>query len=160
VGPLGCASFNDRWEQVAVHAKAEPGRFSTSAVHIPREKVSAVERGADTLLRQIAAIGPQTRDWSAAMTQARGVAAIRVLVGLKNLAARYDCEALERACGAALSHGAYRLRSLKQLLKRDADRQSQFDFIQEHPIIRPLSDYSLQSLEQFRKDRSHERKSS
>ncbi len=39
--------FNDRFEQVAVHAKAEPGRFRTAAEHIPREKISAVERGTD-----------------------------------------------------------------------------------------------------------------
>jgi transposase len=42
--------FNDRWEQVAVHAKAEPGRFRTADAHIPKEKVSAVERGTDALL--------------------------------------------------------------------------------------------------------------
>ena len=41
--------FNDRWEQVAVHAKAEPGRFRTAAEHIPKEKVSAVERGTGRL---------------------------------------------------------------------------------------------------------------
>ena len=50
--------FNDRWEQVAVHAKAEPGRFRTAAEHIPKEKVSAVERGTDALLRQIATDRP------------------------------------------------------------------------------------------------------
>ena len=61
--------FNDRFEQVAVHAKAEPGRFRTAAEHIPREKVSAVERGTDALLRQIAAIGPHTRQWAEATTQ-------------------------------------------------------------------------------------------
>jgi hypothetical protein len=79
--------FNDRWEQLAVHAKAEPGRFRTDAHHIPKEKVSAVERGTDALLRQVAAIGPQTRQWAEAMTQARGVEGGRVLVGLKALAA-------------------------------------------------------------------------
>ena len=148
--------FDDRWEQVAVHAKAEPGRFSTSQSHIPGEKVSAVERGADALLSQVSAIGPHTRDWAAAMTQARGIAAVRVLVGLKQLAADHDSKALEKACSIASSHGSYRLRSVRQLLKREADCQQQFDFIEHHPIIRPLSDYSLESLAQFRKERSHE----
>jgi transposase len=55
--------FNDRWEQLAVHAKAEPGRFRTAPEHIPQEKVSAVERGTSALLRQIAAIGPSVRQW-------------------------------------------------------------------------------------------------
>ena len=146
--------YNDRWEQVAVHAKAEPGRFRTAAEHIPREKVSAVERGTDALLRQVAAIGPQVQRWAEATTQARGVEAVRVLVGLKALAAKHDPEALNQACETALSYGAYRLRTIRQLLRRQADPQSQFDFIEEHPIIRPLSDYSLDSLLQFRRERT------
>ena len=93
--------FNDRWEQVAVHAKAEPGRFRTAAEHIPKEKVSAVERGTDAMLRQIAAIGPHTRQWAEATTQARGVEAVRVLVGLKNLAGKHD----QRSPGRGLPRG-------------------------------------------------------
>ena len=40
------------------------------------------------------------------------------------------------------------------------DEQKQFDFIEHHPVIRPLSDYSIESLLEFRKDRHHERNSS
>lgn len=148
--------FNDAFEQVAAHAKAEPGRFRTAAEHIPKEKVSAVERGTDAMLRQIAAIGPHTRQWAEATTQARGVEAVRVLVGLKNLAGKHDYSALEEACRVALSHGAYRLRTVRKLLDRQGQEQQQFEFLEEHPIIRPLSDYSLASLLQFRKDRHHD----
>jgi hypothetical protein len=148
--------FNDRWEQVAVHAKAEPGRFRTAQDHIPREKVSAVERGTDAMLRQIAAIGPQTQRWAEATTQARGVEAVRVLVGLKALAGKYSTAALEQACQTALSYGVYRLRTIRQLLQRQSPLQEQFAFIEEHPIIRPLSDYSLSSLHQFRRERKHD----
>ena len=152
--------FNDRWEQLAVHATIEPGRFRTSPQHIPREKVSAVERGADALLRQIAAIGPHTRQWAEATTQIRGVEAVRALVGLKHLAGKHSTEALETACETALAHGAHHLRTIRQLIRRSADqRQRQFEFIEHHPIIRPLSDYSLDSLHQFRKERRHERSS-
>jgi transposase len=146
--------FNDRFEQVAVHAKAEPGRFRTAAEHIPREKISAVERGTDALLRQIAAIGPHTRQWAEATTQIRGVEAVRVLVGLKALAGKHATASLEHACQRALAHGAHRLRTIRQLLKRQAGQeQQQFEFLQEHPIIRPLADYSLTSLLQFRRER-------
>jgi len=148
--------FNDRWEQVAAHAKAEPGRFRTAAEHVPQKKVSAVERGTDALLRQIAAIGPHTRQWAEATTQARGVEAVRVLVGLKHLAGKHASEALEEACRVALSHGAYRLRTVRTLLQRKGREQRQFEFLEEHPIIRPLSDYSLESLLQFRKDRKRD----
>jgi hypothetical protein len=137
-----------------VHAKAEPGRFRTAAEHIPQEKVSAVERGTDALLRQIAAIGPQTRQWAEATTQVRGVEAVRVLVGLKALAGKHSTASLERACETALAYGVHRLRTIRQLLKRQADTQQQFEFIEQHPIIRPLSDYSLASLSQFRQERN------
>lgn len=152
--------FNDRWEQLAVHAKAEPGRFRTDAKHIPKEKVSAVERGTDALLRQTAAIGPHAQEWASAMVQTRGVEGVRVLVGLKNLAGKHDCAAIDRACEKALAHGAYRLRVIRELLKRDAESgatQRQFEFLSAHPVIRPLSDYSLASITQFRKERSYER---
>ena len=149
--------FNDRWDQLAVHAKTEPGRFRTDANHIPKEKISAVERGTDALLRQIAAIGPETRQWAEAMTQARGIEGVRVLVGLKALAAKHETQALEDACQKALAHGAYRLRTIRELIKRNSPMQKQFDFLEEHPVIRPLSDYSLTSLLQFRKERPHER---
>lgn len=148
--------FNDRFEQVAAHAKAEPGRFRTAAEHISQKKVSAVERGTDAMLRQIAAIGPHTRQWAEATTQARGVEAVRVLVGLKRLAGQHASEALEEACRVALSYGAYRLRTVGKLLERKGREQQQFEFLEEHPIIRPLSDYSLDSLLQFRKDRQRD----
>jgi len=147
--------FDDRWQQVAVHAKAELGRFRTAPEHVPRQKVSAVERGTDALLRQMAWIGPHVRRWGEATVQARGVQAVRVLVGLKALAGKHDTQALEKACQIALSHGAYRLRTIRTLLHRQASEQRSFEFLEEHPIIRPLSDYSLGSLLQFRRERRH-----
>ncbi len=65
---------------------------------------------------------------------------------------KHSPEAIEQACQTALTYGAYRLRTIRQLLVRQAPLQTQFDFIDEHPIIRPLSDYSLDSLLQFRKE--------
>ena len=147
--------FNDRWEQIAVHSKCEPGRFRTDNKHLPKEKISAVERGTDAMLRQIASIGPHTKAWSEATVQVRGVEAVRVLVGLKALAGKHETAALEEACRVALAHSAHRLRSIRNLLKRSAASvQQPLPFIEEHPIIRPLSDYSLASLTEFRKERS------
>lgn len=147
--------FSEKWEQIAVHARAEPGRFRTDANHIPRKRVSCIERGANALLRQLAIVGPSVKDWSEAMLQARGVEGIRVLQGLKTLASKHDATALDRACETAMTYGALRLKSIRTLLKSASEvkQQEQFDFLEEHPVIRPLSDYSLESLSQFRKDR-------
>ena len=152
--------FNDQWRQIALHSKIEPGRFRTDSSHVPAEKVSSVERGTNALLRQISTIGPQTKAWSELVIQSRGVQGIRVLVGLKALAGKHTSEELEQACGTAVSYGACRLKSIRNLLKRPASQTQQaLSFIEEHPIIRPLSDYSLESLNTFRKERNHERES-
>jgi cytochrome c553 len=70
------------------------------------------------------------------------------------LAGKHPAAELERVCQIALSHGAYRLRTLRELLKRQAAPQQAFEFLVEHPIIRPLSDYSLASLAEFRRERT------
>ena len=77
-----------------------------------------------------------------------------MLLGLRTLAGQYSTQEMEDACRTALTYGAYRLQTVRQLLKRRAPQQQQFAFTQEHPIIRPLSDYSLESLQEFRKERS------
>ena len=107
------------------------------------------------LLKQLAIVGPSVKDWSEAMLQARGVEGIRVLIGLKALTSKHNATALNAACETAMTYGALRLRTIRKLLKRkgEAQQQKQFDFLEEHPVIRPLSDYSLESLSQFRKDR-------
>jgi transposase len=138
--------FDEQFRQIALHAKAEPGRFRTAGEHISSRKISAVERGAEALLRQVSAIGPHTQRWAEALVQARGVEAVRVLVGLKALANQHRSDALEQACQTALSYGAYRLRTIRQLLQHQQPPQPTLEFLEEHPIIRPLSEYALDSF--------------
>ena len=145
--------YDHQFAPLIVHAKGQPGQCQTASEHIPWHKVSAVERNANTLLSQLAWVGPQTQQWSEAVVQARGVAAIRVLIGLKSLTQDHANEAIEKACKTALSYGAYRLQTIRQLLKRQPPPQQAFEFLEEHPIIRPLKDYSLDSILQFRKER-------
>src|SRR5262249_57636668 len=51
---------NDRLEQIAVHPKHEPGRFSTHDHHIPSPTITPVERGAAWLLGQVHRLGPHS----------------------------------------------------------------------------------------------------
>lgn len=132
--------FNDNLEQIALHVQHEPGRFSTQSQHIAGPKISGVERGAAWLLGQVRRLGPHSLRWAEAMLQARGVEGVRVLHGLLNLAHRHPCVAIERACDSALSHGAYRLRTLRTLIDHATPRQEQLPFLDEHTLIRPLSD--------------------
>jgi transposase len=133
--------FNERLEQIALHVKHQPGRFSTQSQHIAGSKISGVERGAAWLLGQVRRLGPCSLRWAEAMLQARGVEGVRVLQGLLNLAHRHPGDAIERACDVALSYGAYRLRTIRALIERQAPRQESLPFLEEHPLIRPMSDY-------------------
>jgi transposase len=133
--------FNQRWEQIALHVKQQPGRFSTQRGHLADEKISAVERGAVWLLGQVRRLGPQSSRWAEAVIQERGIEGVRVVQGLLSLAKRHRGAELERACGIAVSYQSYRLRTLRTLLKQEAAQQEQLPFLQEHPLIRSLADY-------------------
>lgn len=148
--------FNLRFEQIAIHVRHEPGRFSTQAAHVAKEKISGVERGAAWLLNKVSAVGPHTSRWSEAMLNARGIEGTRVLQGLLGLTKKHPSEALESACEIALSHGCFRLRTIRQLLSRQAQKQQPLPFLDEHPIIRPLDDYAAVVAQAIRRqeDRS------
>jgi transposase len=134
--------FNLRMEQIIVHPRQEPGRFSTQPAHIASEKISGVERGSAWLLARVRRLGPHSVGWAEAMLQARGVEGVRVLQGLLSLAGKHPVAAIERACEIAASYGAYHLRTIRALIAREAPKQESMPFLSEHPMIRPLSDYS------------------
>jgi hypothetical protein len=138
--------FDVRMNSIAVHAQLPPGKFSTQVRHIAPEKISSVERGKEWLLEQVHLIGPQAQAWAQQMLRDRGVAGVRVLMGLMSLSHRCSPVEVDAACQVALEHGAYRLRNLRRLiiLRREGQtipRQINFEFIQEHPIIRPVKYY-------------------
>ena len=133
--------FDQRLQQVAVHAQREPGRFATDPQHIAPEKCGGIERGATWWLRQAGRIGTETGQWAEDMLAQRGIPGIRVLMGLVSLTNKHADTAVEQACRVARSHGAFSLRDVRSLLKRQAPLQEQFDFIQEHPLIRSLAEY-------------------
>jgi transposase len=133
--------FNHRFEQIAMHVRHERGRFSTHVEHVAAEKISGLERGAAYLLRKVRGIGPQAHQWAEAMLAARGIEGTRVLMGLVALDKKHASDALDQACEIALSHGAFRLRTIRKLIARRAAPQQALPFLAEHPIIRPLDDY-------------------
>lgn len=136
--------FDSRMRQIALHAQQEPGRFSTQQNHIAAEKFNSVERGAAWLIERAGRIGGHAQAWAQAVVQNRGVEGMRVLVGLNSLHERYGSTRIDRACEIAHGHGAWRLRTIRELLKRQdpPPRQQSFAFVTEHPIIRPLNDYT------------------
>lgn len=144
--------FNHKMQQIALHTRRAPGQFSTQGEHIASEKINRVERGAVWLLERAALIGTQSRRWAESMIEARGIQGVRVLQGLLSLANKHPHAEIEQACEIASSYGAYRLRTIRQLVKRKAPKQEQFDFLDEHPIIRGLGDYEELVRHSFAKE--------
>ena len=132
--------LNDDFQQVAVHAKRDPGVFATKREHILDEKMSGVERGADYLLGKIKCIGTDSHHWSLAMLDERGIQGIRVLQGLLTLTHKHSAEEINRASKIALDARMFRLAPLRKLVKGE---QKESEFADSHEIIRPLSDYQL-----------------
>ncbi|MCX5661462.1 MAG: IS21 family transposase [Planctomycetota bacterium] len=134
--------FDARMNLIATHVRKEAGKFSTQDRHIVDQKISGVERGAAWLLQKVAVMGTQAQRWAEAMVQARGVEGVRVLQGLLGMGNKYPHAQIDRACGVALEHGAWRLRTISRLIGHDlAHVDQQQLFLDEHPIIRPMADY-------------------
>jgi hypothetical protein len=127
-------------EQIALHARQQPGRFSTDPLHIHSRKRSVIENGADWLLDRARLVGLHSGTWAEAMMKNRGPQGLRVLQGFLQLAAKHTPRNVEAAAELALAHGAWHLRDLKGLLDHPV-AQTQFEFAQQHPLIRDLSEY-------------------
>jgi len=132
--------FNGRFEQIAIHSRVKPGMFNTSLSHLTDKKISAVERGAEFMLRRTSGIGDEAGKWAKAMLEHRGIEGIRVLQGFMQLTKKYPASAINLASKTALKAGMFRLRPLRVLIKRVAEQDGP-EFTDSHPIIRPLSEY-------------------
>jgi hypothetical protein len=135
--------FNLRFEQIAVHARAEDGRFRTHDGHIHQRRLSAVERGEDWMFKQIRLVGPHTEAWAHAVISERGIQGLRTLQGLLALTRHHRRAAIEEACHTAAGVGMIRLRDLKRLLERPQPDQPTLEFLDDHPLIRPTRSYAL-----------------
>ena len=135
--------YNTRREQIALHALAEPGKFTTDPAHLHSRKRHIIERGADYLLDRCRLIGPLTGSWAEAMHQVRGPQSLRVMQGLLQLAEKHPAAELEKAAGIATHHGTWRLRDLKRLLALPGN-VVQMDFLESHPLIRSLDAYRIE----------------
>jgi len=133
--------FNGRMEQIIIHVQVEPGKFETLQQHIHSQKRSTIEKGTVWLLQKASLIGTHADQWAQAMLKARGIQGIRVLVGLLSLVNHYDSNSIDQACEIALTHNAFRLKTIRGLIQRGGCKQQELEFIDEHPIIRSMSDY-------------------
>jgi transposase len=133
--------LNHRFEQIAIHCRQDPGKFSTLHEHLASVKISSVERGAAYLLGKVRLMGPHSARWAEAALQENGVRGMRSIQGLLALSRKYDTSAIEAACDQAWRSRGFRYRIVKGLLERRSASQQTMEFMDSHPVIRPLSEY-------------------
>jgi transposase len=134
--------FNLRFEQIAVHARAEDGRFRTHQGHIHQRRISALERGEDWIMKQLRLVGPHAEAWAEAVVAERGIQGLRSLQGLLALTRDHRHAVIEEACRQAATVGLVRLRDLKRLLDTPQPDHPELEFLEDHPLIRPTCNYS------------------
>jgi len=130
--------FNHRMEQIAIHPRLEPGRFSQSL------GVAGVPHSVTESLRyyrsRIETLGHDCLAWADALIERNADQALRPIQGLLGLSKRTSHRQLDEACKQACLNGQYSLRQLKVLLSRPP-QQNTFELLETHPVIRPMDSY-------------------
>lgn len=133
--------YNDHLLQIAVHVRVLPGKFHTDRSHLADAKISSIERGVDYMLSRARRLGDDAGRWATQMIAVRGIEGVRVLQGFLSLAKKYLANIVNQAASVALDACCFRLRPLRQLCKNYRQTDQELSFNDEHPIIRPLSEY-------------------
>jgi transposase len=131
--------FNERMEQVGMHTRQEPGKFSHS---LGAGGFSApVLSSCRYWVNRAAVLGEQCGQWAQSALDARGPESLRSIMGLCNLIKKHSGAVLNAACAKALKAGTHRLKDVRRLIGEQSE-QSAFSFAQSHPLIRDLKTYS------------------
>lgn len=138
--------LDEKMVQIAVHLRLEAGKFSAclGARGQRRGRASATS---PYWTNRAAILGGFVEKWALAMSSNRPDHSIRVLQGLIALEEKHQSIHIDKACEVALASGEYTLGDIKrhliQLEKYPGTilKQEEFPFLEEHPIIRPLSQY-------------------
>lgn len=132
--------FNQRWEQIQMHRRLEPGKFS-KVLGIGGGQ-GALQSNLDYWLSRAGQLGPPCAQWAQGLVHKRGFEAIRSLMGLVSLLDHHSFRALNQACARALAKDAWRLRDVRALLD-STEVQTHLAFAEHHPLIRNLSEYGI-----------------
>ncbi|MCP4567566.1 MAG: IS21 family transposase [FCB group bacterium] len=133
--------FDCKMQQISIHSKTEPGRFQTDDKHIHDRKRYGLEKGIEWLINKTIMIGPNAFHWAQYVIDVRGVTGQRSILGLLSLCNKHSRDEIDDACQKAISCGAYRLKSVRIIIEQNLPAQQTMEFIDEHPIIRDMSNY-------------------
>jgi transposase len=131
---------------VRVHSKQhQPGIYITCPDDRPAHKPARQEAYQANLLVRAEHVGDHALAWAKAAIVERDVRSYRLLQGMLALTRKHPRECVDRACATALEARSFRFKTLRRLVEREAERTppSRPRLLQEHVLIRPLSEYAL-----------------
>ncbi len=137
--------FNQRMEQMMVHVRIAPGKFSSCLGAQGRR--GSVEAALAYWMDRVSRMGSCVLAWSQALHEKQGVRAMRGIRGLLGFSKKHSNQAINQACEQALQRGFFRLAEVKNLIGKRSPQQN-FSFLEQHPLIRDLSEYG-QLIEPF-----------
>ena len=129
--------------EVAVHARVLPGRWALRPGHDPRELTSTQQTHLEWLKRRCSDMGPELRRWAEAAHEVRGIRSFKLLQGVLRLAHTHSRAQMLRAAKHALEQRQFRYRTFKQLAARPVPPAPRRVLTTEHPVIRPIEQYTL-----------------
>jgi transposase len=131
--------FNRQMEQVQIHSRVDPGRFShvlgARGLHAP------VIRSCRYWISRAAVIGEPCGQWAQGAFELRGAESLRSIMGLCALFKQHSATVINSACSKALKAGTYRFKDLRRLIGQQGE-QKVLAFAESHPLIRDLTVYS------------------
>ncbi|MGH9317163.1 MAG: IS21 family transposase [Thermoanaerobaculia bacterium] len=131
--------------QVAVHTRVAQGTYAPSPGGPPAQ-TSSQKALIERLLGRCGQVGAELRNWAEQAHTERGVRAIRLIQGALALTRTHPKERVLRAARLAAEHRLFRLKALRRLAEQGAAVPSGRRLIEEHPAIRPMTQYSLKEL--------------
>jgi len=132
--------LNDRQEQVQMHTRLEPGKFSRTLGCGGMSHPVLVS--CRLWVERVGMLGHWCQQWAQNSVDKRGPEALRSIMGLWGLRKTHAAASVNQACERAVGGGLNRLKDIKRLLGTPGEAQEQFSFQETHPLIRDLGVYA------------------
>lgn len=129
--------------EVAMHARIRPGQWALRAGRDAEELVSTQRTHLDWLKRRCSDVGPELRCWADAAYDVRGIRTFKLLQGILGLGKTHTRAQMLRAASTALKQRSFRYDAFKRLVNAPLPPPTARLLVTDHPMIRPMSQYTL-----------------
>jgi transposase len=132
--------------QLAVYVQRPQGSYAPPPGGAPADTPASQRAFVERLLGRCERVGDDLRRWAEQALEERGIRALRLIQGVLALTRSHPKERVLHAARSATEHRLFRYKDLRRLAEATGDETPPKNLIQEHPTIRPLTQYRLEDL--------------